>query len=60
VKSVDLEDVRKQAEDTCERNPVPVIPHLAEISNAYRSSVGDPSSGVMFTPAVEIRWTSAS
>jgi integrase len=29
-------------------NPVPVIRQLAEILNAYRSSIGDPSAGVMF------------
>jgi hypothetical protein len=29
-------------------NPVPVIGPLAEILNAYRSSIDDPSSGVMF------------
>lgn len=29
-------------------NPVPVIRQLAEILNAYRSSMGNPTSGVMF------------
>ena len=29
-------------------NPIPVVRQLAEILNAYRNSVGDPSSGVMF------------
>jgi integrase len=29
-------------------NPVPIIRQLAEILNAYRSSVGNPSTGVMF------------
>ena len=33
-------------------NSVPVIRQLAEILNAYRSSIGDPSQGVMFHAGV--------
>jgi integrase len=43
-----LGDSRQPAQNAGERKPVPVIRQLAEILDTYRSSFGNPQSGVMF------------
>jgi hypothetical protein len=36
---------------------VPVIGQLAEVLNVYRSSMGNPATGVMFHYGGEVLWT---
>jgi len=48
VKRSVWKSVVNQPKTRASAKPVPVIRQLAEILNAYRSSTGDPQSGVMF------------
>ncbi len=53
---VNLEGCCEPTKDASECASVPVIRHLAEILNAYRISMGNPASGVIFHSGAATLW----